>query len=114
MQALMILALIIAVITFLMPFIFSVLIFFIGAILILLLLARFGLLPGAMFKMYGAKIDDRSPNSHKKRRHFNFEEEEREWKERRGGWYGSQQDGEEITLPESALHKEDKPEKDRH
>jgi len=109
MQALLILAIIIAAITFLMPFIFSVLIFFIGAFLMLLLLARFGLLPGAMFKRYGAKIDDRSPNSRTKKRRYNFEKEERDWKESRDGWYSSSQEGDEIILPETALHKEDDP-----
>ncbi|MDR1651672.1 MAG: hypothetical protein LBR87_07775 [Synergistaceae bacterium] len=111
MQALLILALIIAVITFLAPFILSALIFFICAVLVLLLLARFGLLPGAGYKRYGADIDDRSPGSLNRKRRFIFEKEEKDWKESRG-W--NDHDEEEIILPETALRKEDAPRKGRN
>jgi hypothetical protein len=106
MQGLLILGVIIAAIVFLMPVIVGVLAFLICTAAIMLLLARFGFLTGAMFKRYGFGADDRSWSSPGRKRRFHFEEEERDWRESQNGWHRSEQEGEEIVLPETALKKE--------
>jgi hypothetical protein len=111
MQGLLILALVIAVIIFFLPMILGAVIFFICVAAFLLLIARIGLLPGARFKGHkgysAGPVDYRTPNSTGRRRRFRFEDEERDWREEREGWYDSLEEGEEIILPESALHKDD-------
>jgi hypothetical protein len=103
MQGLLILALIIAVVIFLMPMILGVVIFLICAVALMLLLARLGFLPGAVFKKYDASVKGKTPG---RKRSFNFEDKERDWKETKQGWYKSAQDGEEVILPETALKKD--------
>jgi hypothetical protein len=110
-QGLLILALIIGMVIFFMPVILGAVIFFICLAALFILLARLGLLPGAAFKTYTFPVDDRTWSSPRRKRKIRFEDEERDWRESREGWYRSSQEGEEIILPETALKKEDGSEK---
>jgi hypothetical protein len=91
-----------------LPLIFGVVAFAVASIAIFMLLARFGLLPGVVFRTYRF-TDDREHTSQTRRREsarhsegvFAHESEP-------GGeasWYQEIQDGEVIILPETALKK---------
>jgi hypothetical protein len=95
MRGLLILSAIVAIVIFLMPFILSAAFFFIVLIALLLALANFGLLPGVVPRRYGRsrkiRFDEQEPGSGEKQ-----------------VWRADPQEGAEIiTLPETALHKDD-------
>lgn len=96
MRGILALALILAGGIFLLPFILGFVIFVLCALVLFMLLARFNLLPKRSFRTYEMKIERGSP--------------ERE-PGARDGFASSdetmQREGEVITLPESALRKED-------
>lgn len=95
MQGLLILAVIITIVIFLMPFILGAVIFFIAAIALLLLLTNLGLLPGIALRRYGRTKHDISRDGGQTRK-TSYE------------WRASpQEDIEVITLPETALHKDE-------
>ena len=115
MREFLILALIIVVIIFLAPMIMGLIIFLLCIAAIVILLAYFGLLPGFRYVRYVG-------NSRKNKSSWRWK-----WKYRRraggnsrgndasrgkknresgSGWYQNSQEGEEITLPETALRKE--------
>ncbi|MDR1508078.1 MAG: hypothetical protein LBS53_00390 [Synergistaceae bacterium] len=96
MQGLLILAVIIAIVIFLMRFILIAVIVFIAAMALMLLLANFGLLPGAASRRYG-RIKRDIPRGGGQTHKTSNEE-----------WRASpHEDVEVITLPETALHKDE-------
>jgi hypothetical protein len=105
MQKLLIAAFFVAVIMFLGPIILSVVIFLICAAALMLLLSRFGLLPGVVFRRYGASRRYRQADVRGER--WFRPEDERGYEEGGKTWRDTFQEGEEITLPETALRKED-------
>jgi hypothetical protein len=107
MQGLLILSLIIGIVIFLMPVILSAVIFFIAAVAILVLLANFGMLPRAAWRRYGWGRSG-APRSVRRTRKTRFAGEEpsaEENESRRGGFH---EDVEVITLPETALRKDER------
>ena len=106
MRGLLILSAIIAVVIFLMPFILSTAIFFIAVMVLLMVLANFGLLPGIVFRRYG-RMKNNAPRAGRTRT-IRFDEDERAPEESHAWRADSQEEGEIITLPETALHKESK------
>jgi hypothetical protein len=110
MQQLLVAVFFVAVIMFFWPVIFSVAIFFICAAVLMLLLSRFGFLPGVVFKRYGASRSYRQADA-RSERWFRPEEDERGYEEGGKIWRDTFQEGEEITLPETALRKENDPKK---
>ena len=111
MRDILILTLIIAAVIFLAPMIVSMIIFLLCAAVIVILLARLGFLPGFRYVRYG-----NAPREGKSSRKWKWKYPGRGGKDsdndrtERGtgsGWYHSSQQGEEITLPETALRKED-------
>jgi hypothetical protein len=111
MRGLLILSAIIAIVIFLMPFILSTAIFFIAIMALLMVLANFGLLPGVVFRRYG-RIKNNAPRVGRTRT-VPFDEDERGRGEDRAWRADSQEEGEIITLPETALHKESRSGKTR-
>ncbi|MDR3331393.1 MAG: hypothetical protein LBT08_02080 [Synergistaceae bacterium] len=108
MQGFFALFLILAMIVFLVPFILWFAVFAIIAASIFILLVRFGLLggmPRTRTYTFSTKSTKRG-RTYKGRveRHFNFEEESAG--DNSGGWYQSTQEGEVVTLPETALKKD--------
>ena len=114
MREFLILTLIIVVIIFLAPMIMSLVIFLLCFAAIVILLARFGLLPGFRYVRYVG--DSRKNKSSWKwkwkypgRGDRNARGNHAKQSERNrssGKWYHTSQEGEEITLPETALRKE--------
>jgi hypothetical protein len=103
---LMLLLILVAVVIFL-PFLLVFVIFIIIAAGILMALARFGVLPGVRVRTYTYRRGNVSGwRRNRDDSDFRFEGETR------GGWYQSTQEGEIITLPETALRKEPPPEED--
>jgi hypothetical protein len=89
----------IALFTLIFPVILNIVVFSILAAVVMMLLARLGILPGAVFKRYGG-------GDGKFGWRWKWKSPKRKDDGRRGEkWYGAPQDGEEITLPETALHK---------
>jgi hypothetical protein len=84
---------------FFLPFILAFVLFILIAMGVMVTLARFGLLPGLRVKRRTFK-QSRASGRHTETS-FRFEEEVE-------GWYQSTQEGEIITLPETALRKESK------
>jgi hypothetical protein len=72
---------------------------------LMLLLSKFGLLPGVVFKRYGGSRRYRQADA-RSERWFRPEEDERGYEEDGKTWRDTFQEGEEITLPETALRKE--------
>ena len=104
MRGLLILLMIIAIVIFLMPVILGAVIFFMAAIALLMLLANFGLLPGVVFRRY-RWIKSDAPRARRRTR-AHFDNDERVWEENKG-WRGFHDDNEVITLPETALRKDE-------
>ncbi|MDR3165018.1 MAG: hypothetical protein LBU13_05525 [Synergistaceae bacterium] len=101
MQGFLSLSIIIAIVIFLMPFILGIVIFF---ILAMVLLAKFGLLPGVVRRRYRYRwIKNDAPRAGRRTRKTH--KEERVWEENneRRGFHD---DIEVITLPETALRKD--------
>ncbi|MDR1916779.1 MAG: hypothetical protein LBQ58_09425 [Synergistaceae bacterium] len=114
MRGLLILILILIAIFFMMPIILGVFLVLICTAFVFILLARLGLLPAGSFKTYTYtyspfETQDSVREGRHSRKNINFEDEERDWRENRDGWYGSAQEGEIINLPETALKKDDDP-----
>jgi hypothetical protein len=107
MREFLVLVIFIAAVLFIGPIILSIVFFALVAAAILLLLARFGILPGVYVKR--SKVNTKRGKSS-----YSWK-----WKSqpkgsrREEGWYSTPQDGEEIILPESALRKEKDPKKNR-
>lgn len=105
MRGLLILALLLIAGFFLLPFIVGFIIFIVCVFAVILLLSRLGLLPGATFRSYRYTVEDRQP-----RRERPFTEEDRgTGVETPEGWYQDTQEGEIVTLPETALKKDEEP-----
>jgi hypothetical protein len=106
-RGLVILALLVAILVFMLPFVVGFILFVILAVGIFMLLARMGLLPGFVFKTYRFPSGERASSGTESRA-----EGDRAgvWPEpeghRRNGWYQDDQEGEVITLPETALKKD--------
>lgn len=98
MRGLLILAVILAVIVFLLPVILGFVLFLVCAIIVFMLLARLGLIPGTVYRTY--TFDSRENHSSSPIR-----EEPPSYAP--GGWYQGEQDGEIVTLPENALKKDE-------
>lgn len=96
MRGILALALILAGGIFLLPFILGFVIFVLCALVLFMLLARFNLLPKRSFRTYEMKIERGSPERDPGARDGFASSDET-----------MQQEGEVITLPESALRKED-------
>lgn len=93
-----------------MPFIMGFVVFVLLFAAIFMLLARLGLLPGATFKTYTYTSSSRKrpgEDVQKTRKTIYFEGDEVPPKGDADGWYQSAQEGEIITLPETALKKDD-------
>lgn len=95
-----------ALLIFFLPYILGLVLLIIGALAVFLLLARMGFLPGARYRSYTytGKGDQSA------RKTVVFTEESAPSDDNAGGWYQSVQEGETITLPETALKKEDEQE----
>lgn len=97
-RGLLILAVILAFLVFFLPLILGFVLFLICAIAVFMLLARFGLIPGTVYRTYtfdarregNRDVAREEPASHSP-----------------GGWYQEEQDGEIVTLPENALKKDE-------
>ena len=91
------------------PMIMGLIVFLLCAATVLILLAKFGLLPGFRRARYvGNTRRNRSSWQWKWKypRRGNYESRnEANW-DSSGRWYQTSQEGEEITLPETALRKE--------
>ena len=105
MHRLLILSIIIAIVIFLMPVILGAVIFFIAALILLILLAKFGLLPGVTLRRHGWIKND-APRAGRRPKKVRFEKEDRVWEENKE-WRGFHDDNEVITLPETALRKDE-------
>jgi hypothetical protein len=96
----------------LMPFILGFVLFLIVVFGVFVLLARLGLLPGTVYRTYTFTETDAPPqhsDRRRNRRKIVFVEDTPPPKAD-DDWYQSEQDGEVVTLPESALKKdEDEP-----
>ena len=114
MREFLILALIIVVIIFLAPMVMSLILFFLCIAAIAVLLAYFGFLPGFRYVRY---MDAARANKSSRQWKWKFrrggrnsrggDASQRETnRDSGGGWYRTSQEGEEITLPETALRKE--------
>ncbi|MDR1137148.1 MAG: hypothetical protein LBK91_02385 [Synergistaceae bacterium] len=106
MQGFLILFAIIAIVVFLMPFILGTVIVFIAALALLLLLANFGLLPGVVLRRRG-RVNNSAPRAGGQSKKIHFEKEEHGREENKGWGAASQDDVEVVTLPETALHKDE-------
>lgn len=100
MRGLLIMAVVLAVVIFLLPVLLGLALFLICAVIVFMLLARLGLIPGVAYRRY--TFDPRTgrvtPPSEQKNEPSSRAP---------GGWYQGEQDGEIITLPEEALKKEE-------
>ena len=114
MREFLILTLLIIAVIFLAPMIVGLIIFALCVAAIAILLARLGLLPGFRYVRFGG-----GTRANRSQRQWNWYHRGRngkntqgsdvnrsETKRDGGGWYQNSQDGEEITLPETALRKE--------
>ncbi len=99
MRGLLILAMILAVIVFLLPVILGFVLFLVCAIIVFMLLARLGLIPGTVYRTY--TFDSRE------KRNTASPMREEPSPHAPGGWYQGEQDGEVLTLPENALKKDE-------
>ena len=114
MRVFLILGTVIAAVIFLAPVIVGLIVFSLCAVAIVILLARLGFLPGFRFVRYGGDVrrgksswrwnyqgrgNRDSYSGSKGRSETN--------RDNSSGWYQTSQEGEEITLPETALQKED-------
>ena len=113
MREFLILMVIIFAVIILGPVIMSLLIFILCIAAILILLARLGFLPGFRYARYvGDTRGNKSSWTWKRKYHGRADRDARSRTDRsetncEGGWYQTSQQGEEITLPETALRKED-------
>jgi hypothetical protein len=102
----LILAVVFAMMVLMLPVLFGVIVFFAASVALFMLLARFGLLPGVVFRTYRFTDERAEPPSE--------ERTDATAHERVGGpltessWYQDTQDGEVIILPETALKKAEK------
>ena len=110
-----ILTMIIVAVLFLAPMIIGVVIFLICTAAIVILLARFGLLPGFRYVRYGGdprgnkaswKWKWKYPGHGGGNARGNSAGRSEKKRDSVGGWYQTSQEGEEVTLPETALRKE--------
>jgi hypothetical protein len=119
MREFLILTMIIVVVVFLAPMIIGVLIFSLCVAAIVILLARLGFLPGFRYVRYGG--DARRGKSSWKWKYQGHggrdshssdtsrSDSTQTSRSSGSGWYQASQDGEEVTLPETALRKENDP-----
>jgi hypothetical protein len=122
----MILALVVIVLAFMLPFVLGFILFVALAVWIFMLLARMGLLPGFVFKTYRFpqggetwKDADSRDDARANRKGGSFRPSSGESRSGAGssgphdlnGWYQDDQEGEIITLPETALKKDEDDEK---
>ncbi|MDR0648691.1 MAG: hypothetical protein LBF92_05095 [Synergistaceae bacterium] len=123
MRGLAIVALILTLLVIMLPFVVSFLIFVILAVGVFMLLARTGFLPGFVFKTYrfhphgdpwaeqgrrrasGQDANGKTTSSHNARRRRTDDDGDRR-SPAETIWYQDDQEGEIITLPETALKKD--------
>ena len=100
-----------ALIFFMMPFILSVVGFVLLFALVFLLLARLGLIPGMTYRRTTYTTTSRKPprayQEPQTKTVFWSESDATPPRQEDGGWFQSDQEGEIITLPETALKKDD-------
>jgi hypothetical protein len=96
----------IALIIFIMPFIISVAGFLLLFALVFMFLARIGLIPGMTYRRYTYTTTSRKPSDAPRTKPFRFDDDAPP-SESGSDWFQSEQDGEIITLPETALKKDD-------
>ncbi len=87
-----------------MPFILSVVAFVVLFAFVLILLTRLGLLPGVTYRRYTTTT---KPRPHQTRAKTVFVVDNDPPQADKNGWFQSEQEGEVITLPETALKKDD-------
>jgi hypothetical protein len=95
------LILVLMTMVFFLPFILALIAIIVIALIIAAILARLGLLPG----MRAVYWFGRAPRERDDGRSFRFDDGETP-RESGDGWYQSTQEGEVITLPDTALRKE--------
>ncbi len=95
-----------ALIFFMMPFILSVVGFVLLFALAFLLLARLGLIPGMTYRRTTYTTTSRKTRQEPRTKTV-FWSDETPPRQDDGGWFQSDQEGEIITLPETALKKDD-------
>ncbi|MDR1944063.1 MAG: hypothetical protein LBQ19_04495 [Synergistaceae bacterium] len=88
---------------FIMPFVLGIVVFAAVFVAIFMLLARLGLLPGVVFRTYKF-----APGRDKGREAPRGGFRDETVGNSSNGWYQDVQEGEIITLPETALKKDDK------
>ena len=110
-----VLTMIVVAVVFLAPMIMGLVIFLLCAAAIVILLARFGFLPGFRYVRYtGSPRGSKSswkwkwkyPGHGGTDAHENNASRSEKNPDNGDGWYRTSQEGEEITLPETALRKE--------
>ena len=115
MREFLILTMIIVAVIFLAPMIMGVVIFLLCTAAVVILLARFGLLPGFRYVRYARnhrgnqsswKWKWKYPGHSGRDARDNGASRSVKNPESGDGWYQTSQEGEEITLPETALRKE--------
>jgi hypothetical protein len=89
-----------------MPFIMGVVGFLLIFVLVLMFLARLGLIPGMTYRRYTYTTTSREPSDAPRTKPFRFDDEVPP-RESGSDWFQSEQEGEVITLPETALKKDD-------
>lgn len=113
MRGLLLFIAIMALVVFFMPVILGFLLFLTLLVLVFMLLARFGLLPGSVYRSYRRRTTTENPGE-AYRGTVDAEKPgpRRNEQDESAGWYQDVQEGEIITLPETALTKiEDENEK---
>ena len=116
MREFLVLTIIIAAVIFLAPMIMGLVVFLLCTAVTLILLAKFGLLPGFRYVRYGggtrgnkASWKWKYPGRGGRDARGKSADRNETNPDSGGGWYQTSQDGEEITLPETALRKENDP-----
>jgi hypothetical protein len=88
-----------------MPFIVSAVFFLLLFVLVFMFLGRLGLIPGMTYRRY-TYTTTRRPSAGQRTKPFRSDDETPPG-ESADDWFQSEQDGEIITLPETALKKDD-------
>jgi hypothetical protein len=118
-RGLAILVLVLAILIFMMPIVIGIILSIVLAVWIFKLLARLGFLPGFVFKTYRfpqgteAWKDTESGDKGRAERVRESSGSQKPWpdagesRSAANGWYQDDQEGEIITLPETALKRDD-------
>ncbi len=99
-RGLLILAAILAILVFFLPLILGFVLFLICAIAVFMLLARFGMIPGTVYRTY-------TFDTHTGKNRDDVPTAEEPTSYSPGGWYQGEQNGEIVTLPENALKRDE-------